>query len=267
MKLVVGCLLAGLVTAATGSSANSPTKRFAVVFSGSGSYSVDFGDDRLEEVKKKPTSGGGVDGKASVAWSWTLRTVASQSGDKPVLHDRAILQASYRTSGGFLVYSFFRDGEMSERPIVCDYEGNRRTFDGKQRAAFRGDWVKWNPRLTYDIDSVSFSARIPSSLAPSIVGCYHSIYEGMEDENAYVPSRISYNELAFNRRVGKSYRGTAQKSINLPRGHQRIVDIPQLHTVSGEVQSEILVTRIIEETWRKRTKQYRESPKFRASTD
>lgn len=266
MRFIVCFLLAGLVAAGTGSSANSPVKRFAVVFSGSGSYSVDFGEDRLEEVKKKPTSGGGVDGKASVTWSWTLITVASQSGDKPVLHDRAIFQGSYRTSGGFLVYSFVRDGEMSERPIECDWGGNRRTFDGKQRAAFRGDWVKWSPFLNYDADSVTFNRRIPTSLAPSTVACYHSIYEGMEDSNAYAPTTVAYPESAFDLALWKTYVKSTEKSINLPRGHQKIVDIAQLHTVSGENKSAIIVNRISDDVWRKRAKQYRESPKFRTST-
>ena len=161
MRPVVCCLLAGLVTAAAGSGATKPVKHFAVVFSGSGSYTVDFGEDRFEELKKKPTSGGGVDGKASITWSWTLKTVASRTGDKPVGHDRAILQASYELSGKFLVYSFNGRREMSERPIACNIRGNYRTFDGEERASLRGDWVKWNPALTYNRKSVSFSARFP----------------------------------------------------------------------------------------------------------
>ena len=265
MKLGVCSLLAGLVTAAAGSGATKPVKHFAVVFSGSGSYTVDFGEDRFEELRKKPTSGGGVDGKASITWSWTLKTVASRSGDKPVRHDRALLQASYEMSGQFLVYSFFRQGEMSERPIACnDFVGNHRTFDGKERASLRGDWVKWNPALTYNRKSVSFSARFPGSLAPSTVACYHSVYEDV-DSPGYVPGLVNYSEKAFNRRVGKSYDTWISESINLPRSHA--FDVPQAHTVSGQMKSTITITRISEEAWRKRAKEYRESPKFGVSND
>ncbi len=268
MKLGVCCLLAGLITAAAGSSATKPVKHFAVVFSGSGYYIVDFGEDRVEELKKKPTSGGGVDGIAGVTWSWTLKTVASKAGDKPVRHDRAILQASFRTAGRFLIYSFFRDGEMSEREIECDCVDHRRTFDGKQRAALRGDWVKWNPRLTYDKDGVFFSARIPSSLAPATVACYHSIYEGFQVyDPSYVPTTVLFEpESVFRRRLGgKSYEETKERPINLPRSHA--FDRPQAHTVSGKVRSAITVTRISDETWRKRAKEYRTSPEFGTSND
>ncbi len=267
MKLLVYCVFAGLVTAAAGSGATTPVKHFAVVLQGSGSYTVDFGEDRFEELKKKPTSGNGVDGKASVSWSWTLKTVASKAGDKPVLHNRAILQASYQLGGGFLTYSFFRQGEMSESPIACDYGGNHRTFDGKERAAFRGDWVKWNPYLSYNRDSVTFNRRIPTALAPTLVACYHDAFEGQDGAGGYVPSTFDYNDLAFRRPVGKSYFSTFEKTINLPRGHSRIVDIPQLHTVSGNVRSTIRITRIADHTWRNRSKEYRESPKFGTSDD
>ena len=269
MKPVVCCLLAGLVTAAAGSGATKPVKHFAVVFSGSGSYTVDFGEDRFEELRKKPTSGGGVDGKASITWSWTLKTVASRTGDKPVGHDRAVLQASYDRRGGrFLVYSFNGRRELSERPIECNFGGNYRTFDGEDRAAFRGDWVKWNPGLEYDRDDVSFSARIPQSLAPPNLACYHTTSEGVSKSgasDAYVPSTVSYPESAFNSRVGKSYAKTRKGSINLPRSHA--FDVPQAHTVSGEWQETISITRISDETWRKRVKEYRESPKFGVSND
>lgn len=263
MKLVVCCLLAGLVTAAAGTSANSPTKYFAVVYWGSGSYSVDYGDDRL---KPNVTTSFGVDGKASVTWSWTLHTVASRSGDKPVHNDRAILRGSYQMSGQIFSYTI-QMGQLEEDPPACTTGGSHRTFDGKDRPANRGDWVKWNPGLTYDDAEVSFSARIPTSLAPGSVACYHSVFEGQEATNAYVPSGFDYPESAFVLRVGKSYEKTLDRSIDLPLRHDRLVDIAQLHTVRGEVQSAIRVTRISEDTWRKRAKEYRESPKFGIGTN
>jgi hypothetical protein len=257
MRFVVCGLLAALMTAAAGASANSQTQYYSVEFSGSGTYAVDYGDDRLQE---NIFTGAGVDGKEALTWSWRVTTLATRSGQNPIQHARAILQASFVGSGNVLSWRV-QMAELPEDPMECKDQGSHGTWDGSQAPGPKGDRVTWRVPIHYGTKRADFGDRLPSSLAPETVACYHSPSEGLED--AWIPSSMRYPGSAFGRAIGASYSRTDRYAVDLRGDHGRVVDLNQLHTVRGRAQQTIRITRISEQTWRQRSKQFRRAPKFR----
>ena len=240
-KASVCGFVAALITAAPATSAERKTSLafYSVTYAGSGSYSVDYGNDRLQAGL---TTAIGVDGTDSVEWSWKLRTLAFRDRQKPVRRKLAVLQASYESSGNILSYTILQ-GTLKEHPLPCKDRGTRRTWDRSGLPAFKGDPVRWAAELSYEKDTVNFISRLPLEIAPKTVACYHDPFEGGVGD-AYIPSIIRLPHTAFGLDLYKAYRRTDTSTINLPLRHGQVVDANQLHTVKGQEKLSITITRL-----------------------
>jgi hypothetical protein len=251
-------LLAGVVAVLlidTASAAGGQQRFFSITATGSGQFTQDFGEDR----HKPDTRGFGTDGKTTVSWQWTIKSVGRLNGDS-VNVAAAEVRRRVNVQSSTIEYDNYT-GSLREEPWCRDSSFGIATDDGSyllQNEADRGSWVRLPNARASSIDSSSFTTTLPS--VPDTCA-FHEVPEGLD---FYDYANVDIARGAFNPKFDASYSKSFQDSAN--ELHDQCC--PQTtHTFQGSSTLQVNAKKIPERRAERRQKSYRKEDPFAERTD
>jgi hypothetical protein len=225
--------------------------------SSSGSYTADYGDERLEPGQNTSF---GTDGAENGEWQWKIQAVGRSIGNGPVYSAAARMKAYAEHSSDIVSYTI-QMGNLHEDRICDDlprYSYVSQPFPDFGDAA-PPPLVRWvgspDIKVQYRPGSDGFAIGWPSEYDVTSAHCLHSLPASLDLFHLILPSDAPVPRGAFNPSSDRSYDETWTDSISIPQ--------PQHgeHSETGSSELSISVRSVSE---RKAT---RKRDKFRSTPD
>jgi hypothetical protein len=253
IRLVV---LAGLSSVVLADTAVADDGRFfSIRASGSGQFTQDFGEDRHSSDSR----GFGTDGKTTISWQWTIKSVGrADEGRVPIA--AAEFRRRLNVQSSTVEYDNFT-GSLREEPWCSDSSFGIATYDGSfllDQEADRGSWVRLPDARASSIDSSSFTTTLPS--VPDTC----AVHETPEGLDFYDYANVEIPRGAFNPKFDVAYSDSFQDSAD--ELHDQCCP-PTAHTFQGSSALEVEAKKISKRSAERRKKSYRNEDPFGEITD
>jgi hypothetical protein len=204
-----------LLTAPAASAAAPPEPLWGVTAVASGSYSVDYGQDR-------PSPPSGIDGRGSGSWSWRIRALASGFD---IDTDIAAFRMEVTEQSDIVLYSL-EQNQLYERPYC------------RPPAGSVVSWVR-DPSVGLFLASGGF--RVDHGFFDRLAGCHVGAH-GMSLYDGASPADTAIARGSFRPRRDRGFRHTWTQAISLDRTYQP--DPARAHTFQAVGTITISVRRL-----------------------
>lgn len=204
-----------LLTAPAASAAAPPEPLWRVSAVASGSYSVDYGQDR-------PSPASGIDGRGSGSWSWRIKALAS---GLDIDTDIAAFRMEVSEQSDIVLYSL-EQNQLYERPYC------------RPPAGSIVGWVR-DPSVGLFLGSGGF--RVDHGFFDRLAGCHVGAH-GMSLYDGASPADTAIARGSFRPRRDRAFSRTWTQAISLDRSHQP--DPARTHTFQAEATITISVRRL-----------------------
>ena len=182
-----------LLTAPAASAAAPPEPLWGVTAVASGSYAVDYGQDR-------PSPPSGIDGRGSGSWSWRIKALASGFD---IDTDIAAFRMEVTEQSDIVLYSL-EQNQLSERPYCRPPAGSTIS------------WVR-DPSVGLFLGSGGF--RVDHGFFDRLAGCHVGAH-GMSLYDGASPADTAIARGSFRPRRDRAFSHTWTQAISLDRTHQ-----------------------------------------------
>lgn len=242
---------AGSPAAAAARGPGDDAHYFQFTVASSGSYTADYGDERLQPGQ---TTSFGVDGFETGSWTWKMRGVGRSVGNGALKSAAVEFKGSASHEADIISYTI-QMGNLGEDHL-CGAPGSppQSTYTRAPGTPLDSP-PAW---LHFKYTEVEFRDGGMSIDVPGIYGlvsyCFHgmppiALYDGIEPGDADIPRG------AFNPRSDRSFDRTWSDSVNEAHG-----DTPSKHTESASSELQVTARAISGEKARKKRDEYRKSP-------
>jgi hypothetical protein len=204
-----------LLTAPAASAAAPPEPLWGVTAVASGSYSVDYGQDR-------PSPSSGIDGRGSGSWSWRIKALASGFD---IDTDIAAFKMEVTEDSDIVLYTLDQN-QLYARPYC------------RPPAGSTVSWVR-DPSVGLFLGSGGF--RVDHGFFDLLAGCHVGAH-GMSLYDGASPANTAIARGSFRPRRDRAFSHTWTQAISLDRTHQP--DPARAHTFQAVGTITISVRRL-----------------------
>lgn len=204
-----------LLTATPASAARPREPLWSVVAVASGTYSVDYGQDR-------PAPSSGIDGRGTGRWSWRMKALASGYDIDTGI---AAFRMNVEEQSDIVLYSL-QQNQIIETPYC------------RPPAVSSVDWVR-DPSVGLFLGSGGF--QVNHAFGDRLAGC-HAGAHGMSLFDGASPAETTIGRGAFRPRRDRVFSDTWTQLISLDRTHE--TDPSSAHTFQAEGTITIRVRRL-----------------------
>lgn len=245
--------------------AAEPSNYFFIKVKSHGSFTADYGDDRLSS----DTRGFGTDGREQISWNWEVQAVGRPAPSRNLDFKSAAGASMFRSvaihESNLVEYDHLggpSGGALREFP-ACEggpYANKRRTIDEQDdsvprpRELERGEWVAdGSVKLAND----GGLRVLGTGSATEVHECFgHADMHGLLFDYIH-PGDAELPPQDFDPTTDDGISRTFRDAIGLPPEHDGIA--PAYHTAAGSSTLTLLVSRVSRDTFKRLRSEYGEA--------